>query len=70
MTFDADFKYFGQHIQTFKFFQEKCDLPFKSCYFTIEKSLLKIFCTSNFCLFTNFQNFCCTFYDKLGTKYC
>ena len=23
-----------------------------------------------FYLLTDFQNFCCTFYDKLGTKYC
>ena len=36
MTFDVDFKHFGQNIQSFKFLREKSDLPL-----TIEKSPLK-----------------------------
>ena len=27
-------------------------------------------CSSFFYLLTNFLNFCCSFYDKFGTKYC
>ena len=47
MTFDVDFKHFGQNIQSFKFLREKSDLPL-----TIEKSPLKIFLHIKF-LFVN-----------------
>ena len=40
-----------------------------TCYFSIEKSLFKMILTYKIFFLTDFQNFCCTCYDKFGNKY-
>ena len=55
MTFDVYNKHSEQNIQTFIFFREKVtSLP---CYFTIGKSLSKIFLLIKFLFINRFSNF-------------
>ena len=55
VTFDVDFKHFGQNIQTLKIFWKK--VTFLPTYFTIEKSLLKIFLHRNVLFVNQFSKF-------------
>ena len=65
MTFDVYNKHSEQNIQTFIFFREKVtSLP---CYFTIGKSLSKIFLLIKF-LLTDFQIFCKIFAARFTTN--
>ena len=68
MTFDANFKQLGYNIKNFKIFQGNNYFQGFLVIFQLKISYSKIFL--DVYLSTDFQNFCCTFYDKFSTKYC